>query len=428
VTAAPASRRQTFVALAPVYLSVFLFVAGGSALQVLVPLQLAHGAGLRPAEVGTVVALYGAAALVARLPAGMAFSRRRGRGFVLAGGAASAAAFALFPLAHSPVALGALMALNGLGWSIATTAQLALLVAQPPAGVSTAAAMGWFSGATGLGNAAAGVIGGACADLVGLDATFYVLAATPLFGALLMARAVGASAHLDARAGAGAGARRDLDDRARGDRAHGRAGRLRGALRGMPLALWVGMLVMFYINALNAITNTFHPLLALGAGLSLTQIGALSSIRSWASSSSRFGSGPLFSRVDPAGLTMPLVIAGTVATAMIPTVVGSFVLSIPLFVLAGLSRGLLRVTASAEAFDTVGDSESGHGVTAALLYSGLDVGKLLGPIIGGVVAGAFGIAAMLRVVPVALLVLYLALALPARARQDRAVTATAAPR
>ena len=203
---------------------------------------------------------------------------------------------------------------------------------------------------------------------------------------------------------------------------------LRDAVLRAPLALWVGVLAMFYINALNAITNTFHPVLALAAGLSLTQIGALSSIRSWASSSSRFGSGPLFSRFDPGGLTMPLVIAGTLATAMIPTVVGSFALSIPLFVLAGLSRGLLRVTGSADAFESVGDDEPGHGVTAALLYSGLDIGKLVGPVVGGLVAGAFGIAMMLRGVPVALLLLYLAVALAARERQGRAVAASAAPR
>src|ERR671920_1824265 len=76
----------------------------------------------------------------------------------------------------------------------------------------------------------------------------------------------------------------------------------------MPLAVWAGVLVMFFINGLNALQNTFYPVIAVAAGLSLTQIGALSSIRSWASSSSRFGAGPLFSRFDPAGFTMPLVV------------------------------------------------------------------------------------------------------------------------
>ena len=195
------------------------------------------------------------------------------------------------------------------------------------------------------------------------------------------------------------------------------------ALRSMPLAVWVGVLVMFFINALNGITNTFQPLIATRAGLSLTQIGALSSIRSWASSSSRFGSGPLFSRFDPAGLTLPLVVAGTLATCAIPSVIGSFLLQIPLFAVAGLSRGLLRVTGSADAFDAVGDDERRHGLTAALLSGGLDVGKIAGPVVGGVVAGVWSIETMFRVVPIALLVLYLALAIPAR-RRYRAATPT----
>jgi hypothetical protein len=180
----------------------------------------------------------------------------------------------------------------------------------------------------------------------------------------------------------------------------------------MPLAVWAGVLVMFFINGLNALQNTFYPVLAVAAGLSLTQIGAASSLRSWASSSSRFGSGPLFQRFDPAGLTLPLVVLGTLATVAIPSVIDSFALQIPLFLFTGLSRGLLRVTGSADAFDAVGDR--GHGLTSALLYGGLDLGKIVLPVVGGVVAHAWSIATMLRVVPVGLLLLYLALALPAR--------------
>ena len=183
--------------------------------------------------------------------------------------------------------------------------------------------------------------------------------------------------------------------------------------RARSVAVWAGVLVMFFINGLNALTNTFHPILAVAAGLSVTQVGVLSSIRSWASSSSRFGSGPLFARFDAAVLTLPLVVAGTLATCLIPSVIESFALQVPLFALAGVSRGLLRVTGSADAFDSVGD-ERLHGLTSALLYGGLDLGKIVLPFAGGLVAGAFGISTMFRVVPAALLVLYLALALPAR--------------
>ena len=387
------TRRELAAALAPAYVSVFLFVAGSAMLQVLVPVYLAREARLGPAVIGAVIGAFAIASLAARLPVGLAYSAARGRLFLLAGGALSAAAFAAIPFVDSAGVLTVLIALNGLGWSIATTAQLALLVARPPAGISTAAAMGWFSGATGLGNVAA-VLGGVSADLVGLRTTFFLLAATPLIAAALMARRVGALAASEAEPVA---ARTPL----------------RSLVR-MPLAVWAGVLVMFFINGLNAITNTFQPLLALGAGLSLTQIGALSSIRSWASSSSRFGSGPLFQRFDAAGLTLPLVVVGTLATCLIPSVIGSFALQVPLFLLAGVSRGLLRVTGSAEAFDAAGRDERRHGVTSALLYAGLDLGKIVAPIVGGLVAGAWGIATMLRVVPLGFLVLYLALAIPAR--------------
>lgn len=387
-------RRRAFVALLPTYLSVILFVAGGSALSVVMPVYLARDAKLGPAAIGAVVGAFAVASLAARLPAGLSYSARRGAAFLLLGGSCSALAFALIPFTRSAIALGALSALNGVGWSIATTAQLALLVARRPAGITTAEAMGWFSGATALGNVAAGVMGGGVADLIGLRGCFYVLAATPLVGALLMARTSAAAVpEVQAKPA--------------------RTPVLR-SVTGLPLAVWVGVLVMFFINGLNAVTNTFHPVIALAAGLSLTQIGALSSVRSWASSSSRFGSGPVFSRFEPANLTLPLVVAGSLATSAIPSVISSFALQIPLFVIAGLSRGLLRVTGSADAFEGVGDDERRHGVTAALLYGGLDLGKIAGPVIGGVVAGAFGITTMFRVVPIGFLVLYLALALPAR--------------
>jgi predicted MFS family arabinose efflux permease len=392
------SRGRAFAALLPTYVSVFLFVAGGSALSVVMPVYLSREAGLGPASIGVIIGAFAVASLAARLPAGLTYSVRRGGAFLLLGGACSAVAFALIPFTTSPVALGALSALNGVGWSVATTAQLALLVARRPGGVSTAEAMGWFSGATALGNVAAGVLGGGIADLIGLRSSFYVLAATPLLGALLMARTASSAP--------------GREDAARAEPPP-RAPILR-SITGLPLAVWVGVLVMFFINGLNAVTNTFHPVIALAAGLSLTQIGALSSVRSWASSSSRFGSGPVFSRFDPAVLTLPLVVAGCLATSAIPSVIDSFLLQIPLFLVAGVSRGLLRVTGSADAFDGAGEDERTHGVTAALLYGGLDLGKIAGPVIGGVVAGAFGIATMFRVVPLGFLVLYLVLAIPAR--------------
>src|SRR5918999_1761201 len=162
--------------------------------------------------------------------------------------------------------------------------------------------------------------------------------------------------------------------------------RLRGAWRwvaGLPAIVWAGMLVMVYINLMSGVVNAFHPLLAVGAGLTVTQVGILRGVRSWASSTVRLGSGVVFARTDGRWMTTPLVVLGALALMLVPSVASSFLLQIPLFLAAGLSRGLLRVTGSAEAFDGVGD-QGRHGMVAALLQGGLDLGKLLGPLLGGV--------------------------------------------
>ena len=98
---------------------------------------------------------------------------------------------------------------------------------------------------------------------------------------------------------------------------------------------------------------------------------------------------------------------------MLPSVASSFALTVPLFIAAGLTRGLLRVTGSAEALDGVVDERS-HGLTSAFLFVGLDLGRVAGPLVAGGVAEAFGLTAMFRVVPMLLLALYLPLALAGR--------------
>jgi hypothetical protein len=196
-------------------------------------------------------------------------------------------------------------------------------------------------------------------------------------------------------------------------RLRGHAGEAWGAIARMPLVVWMGVLVMVYINFINGLMTTFHPVLVLAAGLTLTEVGILASCRSWASSVVRLGSGPIFARIGGAPLTLPLVVLSSVALFIVPAVRSSFVWQVPLFLAIGLSRGLLRVTGSAEAFEAVEDHERQHGLTAALIHGGLDVGKIAGPLIGGVVAELAGLAAVFQVLPAVLLGLYGALFLAA---------------
>jgi hypothetical protein len=188
--------------------------------------------------------------------------------------------------------------------------------------------------------------------------------------------------------------------------------------------VWAGALLMFDINFVNGLVTTFQPVLALAAGLTLTQIGVLASLRSFASSFVRLGSGVMFARSSGVRLTTPLVVLGAAAVILIPSAKASFLLSAPLFLAIGTSRGLLRVTGSAHAFEGVPDHDRYHGITASLLHAGLDLGKLTGPLLGGAVAGLAGLETMFRVLPVVLLCGYALLEILAtRSAQKRGTPA-----
>jgi MFS family permease len=270
--------------LAPLYLSVFLFTASESALHVLVPPFLSSEVGLGPAAIGAVVAVFGLASLLTRLPAGALYSVARSRRLILLGGCVSALAFGLVPAVDNAVPFAALMALDGFGLALVTTTQLALLAAIRPASVPLASALGWFAGFQALGHVVAGTLGGFTADKAGFDTGFFLFAGLTAVATLLIVRSVGRATRTPSAELAAA---------------RPPVGRVTwGQIGSLSMAVWTGALVLFTVNALLSTATTFYPVLALGAGITLTQIGILASCRSWASSVVRLGSGPVFSRVS----------------------------------------------------------------------------------------------------------------------------------
>jgi MFS family permease len=59
--------------------------------------------------------------------------------------------------------------------------------------------------------------------------------------------------------------------------------------------------------------------------------------------------------------------------------------------LIGVSRGVLRVASGALVLDATGVSDSEKGASSAIYLAGLDLGKILGPLIGGATAAAVGL-------------------------------------
>lgn len=392
--------RATWRPLVPIYVCVSLFAIGEQALHVLVSPYLAERLGQGTGSIGAILAVFATASLLSRVPVGVMYRFDRALRMLVGGGLLCTFAFALVPVATHALPFAALMALDGLGWAVVTTTQLALLVATRPAGLPTAGAMAWYSGSQGVGNALGGVTAGFLADTFGYSAAFLTLAAIPAAATVVMVHAF----RRQSEAGLVNAPSSEVTQSSRGGLA------ILRAIRGMPAIVWAGVVIMFYINFMSGLLNTLHPVLALAAGLSLTQIGGLSSFRSVASSSIRLASGVLFSRARRrVALTMPLAAMSALAVVAIPSVRSSFALQVPLFLMVGVARGLLRITGSADAIDGVGNAERDHGMTAAVLHGGLDLGKIAGPMIGGGLAAVIGVPATFRALPLLLFAVYVVL-------------------
>lgn len=410
--------------LAGIYLATMLFELAEGALRFLVPLNL-HARGLGPASIGFVVFAFSATSLVARAVTAGVFRPDRARWLIVGSGLASTAAYLVTPFVTDVAAFTILMAVDGFAWGMATTCLLAMVMLCTPAAISPGVAMGWYIGFQGVAFAVATTVGGVLAEAVGIQAAMLVLATVPVIAASLVswrlppivrdamapfdqaspaAEAAAAGAEADGDAPSTFPGRRRLADGVR--TVVGRVGLL-------PVAVWAAALVAVYLNVMNGLLQSFFPLLGLALGFSVAQIGMLSSVRSGVSAVARFGAGWLFARVPPDRLQLPLLSLSAATLALLPSV-GAYVVHLPLFALNGISRGLMRVTTSAAAMDAT----PGHlaGTAAAVMTSGLDVGKMVGPLIGGVVASVVGLDAMFRIVPLGFLVGYLALVVAARRR------------
>ncbi len=411
--------------LAGIYLAVSLFEMAEGALRFLVPVNLAQR-GLGPEQVGLIIAAFSLTSLLARGVAGGVYTAARAKRIIILAGLASTVAYVLTPFQSSVVAFTALMAIDGFAWGMATTALLAVMMTSTPRWMSPAVAMGWFVGFQSISYAIATTLGGVLGQAAGVQNAMLILATVPVLAAVGIAYRLPPPVRLLEETPADV----DADEGGAEILASvrpGRLGRLRATLRGaaasigtLPAAVWAAAVVAIYVNVMNGLLQSFYPLLGLALGLSVAQLGTLSTVRSSASPGARLGAGWLFQRVPARFLNLPLLTLSAGTLIALPNVPG-FLATIPLFAGNGAARGLLRVTTSAAAMEALDGRQAG--LAAAAMSAGLDIGKIIGPLVGGFVAAAFGLEAMFRVVPLTFLVLYLGLYLLGRRRRRARITA-----
>ena len=363
--------------------------------EIVLPPYLA-GYGYALSLIGFLTSLIAVLQLISRLPVGVAYRAHRVKrqlALALVAFAVSTSGFAF--AGGQPLAVAVLSVLHGFAFGSLGTLGLALAI-DVSGGRRAGVAMAWYTAANSTGYALGALIGGSLADTIGIPPTLGLIGLLPLAAAaVVLALPPVEAAPFPIDRGSGlrglftAGAR--LDSR-----------------------VWLAFVIVLYLNVVMDSVDTFFPVFAPAIGISLAIVGVLRAVKSGAAIFVRSTGIVLLHAVDYRRVTVVAVLAAAAATAALPLSV-----LLPIFVVLGLARGILRATSAATIAELRNEGRD-VGLASGIYNSGLDIGTIVGPALGGVVASAFGIAAMFQIMAVLSLLAWLAVAMSSPAAREAA--------
>lgn len=367
--------------------------------EIVYPPYLA-GYGYTLSLIGFLTALIAVLQLISRLPVGAAYHTDRVRkqfAFALVVFALSTSGFAF--AAGQPLLVAALSVVHGFAFGSIGTLGLALAI-DVSGGRRAGVSMAWYTAANSTGYATGSLVGGALADTIGIPATLGLIGLLPIVAAV----AVMALPPIEAAPFPS-------------DRGRGLRGLLAAGLR-LDSRVWLAFVIVLYLNTLMDSVDTFFPVFAPTIGISLATVGVLRAIKSGSAIFIRSTGVVLLRAVDYRRVTLVAVVAAAAAAMALPLSSSLAVLA-PIFVVSGLSRGVLRATSAATVAELRNEGRD-VGLASGIYNSGLDIGTIVGPALGGVVASAFGIPAMFQIIAVLSLLAWLAVAVSSPVTREAA--------
>jgi predicted MFS family arabinose efflux permease len=367
--------------------------------EIVYPPYLA-GYGYTLSLIGFLTALIAVLQLISRLPVGVAYHTDRvKRQFALAlvVFAISTSGFAF--AAGQPLLVAALSVLHGFAFGSLGTLGLALAI-DVSGGRRAGVSMAWYTAANSTGYATGALVGGTLADAIGIPATLGLIGVLPVLAAIaVMALPPITAAPFPSDRGSG----------------------LRGLLaagRRLDSRVWLAFALVLYLNVLMDSVDTFFPVFAPTIGISLATVGALRAIKSGSAIFIRSTGVVLLRAVDYRRVTLVAVVAAAAAAMALP-IWSSLAVLVPIFVVSGLARGVLRATSAATIAELRNEGRD-VGLASGIYNSGLDIGTIVGPALGGVIASAFGIGSMFQIIAVLSLLAWLAVAVSSPVTREAA--------
>lgn len=367
--------------------------------EIVYPPYLA-GYGYSLSVIGLLTSLIAALQLVSRIPAGVAYqSHRAKRQYAVALVVFALSTIGLAFANGNAAAVAGLSLVHGFAFGAIGTLGLALAI-DLSGGRGAGASMAWYTAAISTGYALGSLVGGSLADNIGMPATLGLLGALPLFAAvavLVLPDIEGAP---------------QVFDRGKGLRGLFAAGAK------LDSRVWLAVGIVLYLNVLQDGLDTFFPVFAPTVGISLAVVGVLRAIKSGAGIFMRFSIAVLLHAVDYRRVTLLAVVASAAGLALVPVSNSVFVIA-PIFIVLGLTRGVLRATSAANIAELRREGRD-VGLASGVYNMGLDVGGIIGPTLGGAVASVVGIPAMFQIIAVTAFVAWLLVAVSTPASREAA--------
>ncbi len=340
--------------------------------------------------IGSLISVAPVLALAARLPSGLYYRRERARMLMVAALSVMTACTFLYSFAVEPLQFALVQAFYGFAYGAATTIYLAFFVDGLPPEEDRHHAMGYYTGCLAVGYSAGGFAAGYVADKLGYASTFRLGALPGLLCIVLLFFLKTPPSH---RAGENPGVK---------EKAQPVFASLKGILEPKVAAI---VIVALFLNLLHQMGHSFLPLYGLAVGLSLTQVGAIRAFYSLCNAVTRPFSGSVAKNIGQRRLSRLGLPLQSAFMMMVPFV-HDFGPLLTVFLMAGFIRAIVIVANSISMVENVDATRVSRGVISGIYNAAGDIGNILGPSMGGLIATFTGVGRLFFVGPLMITVAF----------------------
>lgn len=339
--------------------------------------------------IGSLISLGPIFALSSRLPMGLLYTQGRARLLIVVAVLAMGATNFGYSLAESSLDFALVHAFNGFAYGAVTTLYMAFFVDSLAPEENRNHAMGYYVGSLAVGYSAGNFLGGWIADRLGYEITFQIGAGLALVPVALLWLERGADARI--------GEHKETEKRLT----------LRHSLNAvLEPGLATVMIVALFLNLVHQMCGVFMTLYGLAVGLSLTQIGVIRAAYAGSNAVTRPISGHVVNRIGHRKLSY-LGLPIQSAILMLVPLFTRFSMLLIVYVASGLLRAVVIVANAAGLVEDVPQAKVQRGLASGIYNAAGDVGNILGPAVGGVIAQAASLGSVFVVGPLGSTILFI---------------------